>query len=260
MRSPINQFGSNGTGSRDSALYVCLCVCFCSVTADVYMFVIHFCEFVLVRKGMCVFVVCTSLVLLVSNADFTLVPTHTCTHAWTCARTHISLTSVSVCVQSCGSGLVWLIPQPSMWLSACLPQSTAGFDMEMQSEEPGKPLKRDGGNKRAKRTAESIKAKRGKILNLCLLFITTGLRGKEREYQVSPKFSDSVALRSIKGAKIQLLKLLSTASNDHIHPFDQLRINSSPLIMFCSFSFWLYYILCFLSFSQSKHNWHKTAG
>lgn len=49
--------------------------------------------------------------------------------------------------------------------------------MEIQPEEPGKPLKRDEGCESAVRTAESIKAKRGKILNLC--FTTAGLRGRK---------------------------------------------------------------------------------
>lgn len=66
----------------------------------------------------------------------------------------------------------WLIPQPAIVLSACLPPSTTGFDMEIQPEEPGKPLKRDSRNEGAGGKAESIKAN-CKILNLT----TTGLRG-----------------------------------------------------------------------------------
>lgn len=126
---------------------------------------------------MCVCVLCPSLLFSLFQTQ-TLLPHSSSTHP-PHTHTDISLAGVSVC--SVMRQRLGLANTSACHVTVCLPPSTPGFDMEIHPGEPGKPLNRDGGSKRAERTAESIKErkKRKKVLNLCLPFTAAGQGGRE---------------------------------------------------------------------------------
>lgn len=116
---------------------MCICVHF-----QFCIVVLFFLSECLRGRWMCIFV--PSVPSLLSSTVHS--HKHTHTHAHT-----LDIALASHCVQSCSSSRVLLIPQPAMWLSARLPLCATGFDMEIQPEEPGKPLMRD------RESAERIK-------------------------------------------------------------------------------------------------------
>lgn len=118
---------------------MCMCVCFLNSVLLVF-----FKSWVLVRQ------VNMHICALCPPRSCPPLFTHTNKHTHTHAHT-LDIALASHCVQSCSSGRVLLIPQPAMWLSARLPLCATGFDMEIQPEEPGKPLMRD------RESAERIK-------------------------------------------------------------------------------------------------------